>query len=102
MKFMTTWRVREGRIQEAVNRFLVQGDPIPEGLKSLGRWHRTDLSGGVHVVETQDAALLSQYAARWADVLELETVAVVEDAEAVLALSQVSGISEQAKAAGRG
>ncbi len=89
MKFMTTWSVRPESIPEAVNRFLAgQGAPV-EGVALLGRWHSVDLSHGYSLYETDDAAALYRGAARWSDVMDLETVLVVEDAVAGPALASV-------------
>ncbi len=82
MKFMSTWTVVPGTLRAAVDRFLV-GEAAPAaGVTLLGRWHRTDCSGGFALYETNNAAALFEGAAKWADVLELHTVAVVEDADA--------------------
>jgi hypothetical protein len=54
-----------------------------------GRWHRTDCSGGYALYETSNAAALFEGAAKWADVLQLHTVAVVEDADAGAAFAKV-------------
>jgi len=89
MKFMTTWSVRPEAIQEAVNRFLSgQAAPV-EGVSLLGRWHSVDLSHGYSLYETGDAAALYRGAARWSDVMDLETVLVVEDDVAGAALAGI-------------
>jgi hypothetical protein len=89
MKFMTTWAVKDGAIQEAVTRFLAGGAKPQEGVTLLGRWHSIDLSHGYSLYETNDASALYRGAAGWADVMELETVAVVEDTIAAPALAAV-------------
>jgi hypothetical protein len=93
MKFVIAWTIRPGSTQEAVERFLRTGDPLPDGLKTVGRWHRTDLQSGIHIVESDDSRALAQYAAQWTDVLELETSAVIEDAEAIEAYKTIGGIA---------
>ncbi len=101
MTFVMTWKIRPGNTREAVDRFLGTGDPLPEGIKNIGRWHRTDLQSGVHIMESDNASVLAQYAARWTDLLELETYAAVEDAEAVDAYRKISGVKALATAAVR-
>src|SRR4051794_34886235 len=54
MKFMVTWSVRPDLLKPAVTRFLSNGSPVPQGVKSLGRWHKADGSGGFHLMETDD------------------------------------------------
>jgi hypothetical protein len=81
MKFMSTWTVLPGTLREAANRFLAgQGQP-PEGVTLLGRWTKTACSGGFGLFETSNPAALFEGAAVWADVLEIHTVPVVEDAD---------------------
>ena len=98
MKFVISWKIRPGHAQEAVNRFIGTGDPLPAGVKSIGRWHRVDLQSGIHVVESNDAAAMALYAAQWTDLLDLESYAVVEDAEVVPALQRINGVAVGAKA----
>jgi|ERR1700733_5384063 hypothetical protein len=82
MKFMSTWALIPGTTKESVDRFLAgEGAPAP-GVKLLGRWHNVDCSGGWSLYETTDAAALHLGAAKWADLLEVNTAAVIEDAEA--------------------
>ena len=99
MTFVMTWKIRPGNTREAVDRFLSTGDALPEGIKDIGRWHRTDLQSGVHVLSVTDAVALAQYAARWTDLLELETYVAWEDAEAVPAYRKISGVKTTAVAA---
>jgi hypothetical protein len=82
LKFMTTWSFPTGNIPEAAERFLAGEAAPPEGVKLLGRWHNTDRSGGFVLVETNDPVAMYTDAARWADLLELNTVPVIEDGDA--------------------
>jgi uncharacterized protein DUF3303 len=82
MKFMTTWSFPTGNIPDAAERFLA-GAAAPEaGVTLLGRWHNVDCSGGYALYETNDPVALYKGAAKWADLLELTNVAVIEDADA--------------------
>jgi hypothetical protein len=100
MQFITTWKVRPGKLAEAVDRFLGTGDPMPDGVKSVGRWHRSDMQGGVHIVEAENPRALAEYTARWADLLEIETAVGLGDAEASIAYAQIPGVTVKAKSAG--
>jgi hypothetical protein len=82
MKFMATWALLPGSVKTAAEQFLAGGGGEPEGLKVLGRWHNVDCSGGFVLYETSDAAKLHLGAAKWADLLEMTTVPVIEDSEA--------------------
>jgi hypothetical protein len=89
MKFMLTWSFPAGNVPAAAERFLAgEGAPV-EGTKLLGRWHNVDLSGGFALYETNDAVALYHGAARWADLLEFNTVAVIEDADAGTVLASL-------------
>ncbi|MGO9242652.1 MAG: DUF3303 domain-containing protein [Bryobacteraceae bacterium] len=55
----------------------------------LGRWHKGDCSGGFVLFETSNAAAFYESAADWADLLEIHTVPVIEDAEAGAVLTKV-------------
>ncbi len=82
MKFMSTWTLIPGSVKSAAEKFLAGEATPPPGTTLLGRWHSVDCSGGFALYETDNAAALHAGAARWADLLELQTVAVIEDAEA--------------------
>ncbi len=82
MKFMTTWTFPTGNVPEAAERFLAGVATPDAGVTLLGRWHNVDCSGGFALYETNDAAALYKGAAKWADLLELTSVAVIEDGEA--------------------
>jgi hypothetical protein len=82
MKVMSTWTLKPGAFHEAVRRF-VAGEGAPaEGTTLLGRWHSADLSCGYSLFETSDSAALYAGSAKWADVLDLKHVLVIEDDQA--------------------
>lgn len=81
MKFMVTWSVRPDLLKSAVTRFLSSGGPVPQGVKTLGRWHKADGSGGFHLLETEDLKGVLQHAADWADLLDVTVAPVLEDAD---------------------
>ena len=89
MKFMSTWTVVPGTLNEAAHRFLAGLAAPPEGVTHLGRWHKADCSGGFVLFETTNPVAIYESAALFADVLEIHTVPVVEDAEAGPVLAKV-------------
>ena len=91
MKVMSTYSTRPGCVPEAVQRFLSGKAVPPAGVKILGRWHRTDASGGYTLFETDNPAVLFEFAASWSDVLDNHSNVVIEDAEAGQALARVYG-----------
>jgi hypothetical protein len=79
MKFMTTWAALPGAAHECIEMFLA-GEAAPQdGVAMLGRWHNVDFSGGFTLTETDNAVLIYQSAAKWADLLDLSIVPVIED-----------------------
>jgi hypothetical protein len=82
MKFMSTWTLLPGSVKAAAEQFLAGGGGEPEGVTVLGRWHKVDGSGGFTLYETNNLAALHLTAAKWADLLEVITVPVIEDGEA--------------------
>ena len=91
MNIMVTWTVRPGAVKEAVNRFLTTGGSPTEGLKLLGRWHKTDSSGGFALYETDNSSAIAANSAFWTDVLETHDNVVIEDAEMAPVLAKVFG-----------
>ena len=88
MKVISTWAVKDGAIEEAVKRFLAgEAAPIP-GITLLGRWHAVDLSRGWSLYETNSPALLYEGAAKWIELLDIESTLVIEDAEAGSAMAK--------------
>jgi hypothetical protein len=89
MKIMSTWSVRPGKVAEVVERFLTTGAPGPAGVKLIGRWHKSDMSGGFTLVEGNDPMALYESAAEWADLIEIHSSVVVDDAEAAPVLGKL-------------
>ena len=82
MKFMSTWTLLPGSVKTAAEQFLAGGGLEGEGVTLLGRWHNVDCSGGFTLYETNNLAALHLGAAKWADLLEVTTLPVIEDGEA--------------------
>lgn len=80
-----------GKYKAAVEQFLKTGGALPAGTKSLGRWHVPGSTLGWHLIEASDLTALAESSAEWADVLELETYPVIEDAEAGAAAKKAFG-----------
>ncbi len=93
MKFIMTftWDPDADKRAEAVARFQKTGGLPPKGVKLLGRWTRSDLSGGFDLVETDDARTLAEFSWQWNDLMRLEIHPVLEDAELAEVLRRVGG-----------
>lgn len=88
MKFMMTldWAPDTQTRAEGIARFQKTGSAPPEGVKLLGRWTRTDLSGGSALLETDDVKKLFDFAFQGGDLMNLETSPVLDDSELAAAL----------------
>ncbi|WP_234788238.1 DUF3303 domain-containing protein [Cupriavidus necator] len=56
----------------------------------LGRWTSADLGSGFDLLETDDAAKLTEFAYQWSDLMELEIMPVLEDAELAAVFGRVA------------
>ena len=81
MKFMLTFTLQPETRNEAIARFLKTGGQPPKGVKLLGRWTSADLSKGYDLLESDDPSALTELALQWSDLIEMNTVPVVEDKE---------------------
>jgi len=92
MKFMMTfyWAPDTQQRAEAIERFQRTGGLPPNGVQLLGRWTRADFGGGFDLLETDDAAKLTEFAYQWNDLMELEITPVIEDAELTAVLARIA------------
>lgn len=89
MKIMTTYSLKPGVRDTAIGRFKKTGGKPPAGIKFVGRWHRTAGNAGFVLVEADDPKLLAEWALAWTDLLDLEHIPVVDDAEFIEVLDRV-------------
>lgn len=68
-------------------RFRERGRQAPEGVTYVSSWVTTDLTTCYQVMECDHPALLDEWTARWADVIDFEIIPVVTSAEATQRLS---------------
>ena len=81
MMIMVTfdWAPDSEAIAEGIARFQRTGGQPPAGVKLLGRWTRTDFSGGFAWLDTDDPTALPEFALRWSDIMSLTSGPVVDD-----------------------
>jgi len=89
MKFMVVWKTIPGKYKHALDQFLRTGAPAPSGAKTLGRWHVPGSMLGWHLIEASGPEVMAEHAAEWADVIELEIHAVIDDAAAGAAAQKI-------------
>lgn len=91
MKFMITWTSSPSCYREAIERFLSTSAPDVDGVTTLGRWHMPGGSSrGWHVVEGT-AEAVGALEAMWGDLLEIQILPFLEDADAARSLAQATG-----------
>jgi Domain of unknown function (DUF3303) len=76
-----------GDAKPVYRRFADQGRLAPEGLRYVASWVTADLRRCYQVMECDDRALLEEWMARWADLVEFEVVPVITSAEASSAVA---------------
>lgn len=81
MLFLIIERFRGGDPAPVYRRFREKGRLAPEGLTYVSSWVTEDLATCYQVMETADRALLEQWMAQWADLVEFEVIPVITSAE---------------------
>jgi len=87
MLYMVVENFRDGDALPVYRRFRDQGRMMPKGLQYIGSWITDDLRRCFQVMECDDRALLSQWMARWEDLVEFEVIPVITSPEAVAAVA---------------
>ena len=87
MKFMGTWQIHEGKIQQAYDVFskmTPEQDAADRGkeIKLIGRWHDLARGRGVLICETDNVEALEKWSLNWNGILNAAWVPVVDDNEA--------------------
>jgi hypothetical protein len=82
MLYLMHWKVKDGKHDEAVKKFLSTGAPFPEGCKLIDRFHAPGSVKGWLVAETEDANTIYEHASEWAELLIWDTTPVFKDKEA--------------------
>lgn len=79
---MVVERFRNGDALPVYRRLRDQGRLTPAGLRYVASWVAEDLRHCYQVMECDDPSLLTQWTARWEDLVEFEVVPVVPSGEA--------------------
>jgi hypothetical protein len=84
---MIVERFRGGDAGPVYRRFRDQGRLAPEGLRYIDSWVSADLQCCFQVMECEDRELLTQWLARWEDLVEFEVIPVMTSAAAAAAMA---------------
>lgn len=87
MTFLVIEHFRDGDAVPVYRRFRDQGRLAPEGLRYVASWVTEDFRRCFQIMECDDPRLLSDWTARWTDLVEFEVVPVMSSAEAVAAIA---------------
>ena len=87
MLFMVIEHFRNGDPKPVYTRFRERGRLAPDGLSYVSSWVTDDYTRCYQVMETEDRALLDQWLAQWADLVEFEVIPVVTSAQASAAIA---------------
>jgi len=87
MLFMVIEHFRNGDPKPVYTRFRERGRLAPDGLSYVSSWVTDDYTRCYQVMETEDRALLDQWFAQWADLVEFEVIPVVTSAQASAAIA---------------
>ena len=86
MLFMVVEQFKNGDAVPVYRRFKEQGRLAPAGLEYRGSWVTADLTRCYQVMECPERALLDEWMARWADLVDFEVHPVMTSAEAASAV----------------
>ena len=82
MLYMIIERFRGGDPVPVYRRFREKGRLAPEGLDYVNSWVTPDLTTCYQVMQTEDRALLDEWLANWADIVNFEVIPVITSPEA--------------------
>jgi hypothetical protein len=87
MLFMVVEHFKNGDAVPVYRRFREQGRLAPAGLNYVGSWVTSDLTRCFQIMESPERALLDQWIAQWADLVDFEIVPVITSAEAAASVA---------------
>jgi len=87
MLFMVVEHFKNGDAVPVYRRFREQGRLAPAGVNYVGSWVTSDLTRCFQIMESPDRALLDQWIAQWADLVDFDVVPVITSAEAAASVA---------------
>jgi hypothetical protein len=87
MLYMIIEQFRDDDPLPVYRRFCNEGRLAPEGLRYVDSWVTADFRRCFQVMECEDRRLLTQWMARWRDLVEFEVIPVVTSVEAAATLA---------------
>lgn len=87
MLYMVVEHFRDRDALPVYRRFRDQGRLAPEGLRYIASWVTKDFGRCFQIMECNDSSLLTQWTARWEDLVEFQIIPVVTSEEAAAAMA---------------
>jgi hypothetical protein len=87
MLFMVVEHFHPGRAPEIYRRFRDRGRMAPDGVRYVSSWVDLRFERCFQVMEADNETLLTQWTARWSDLVDFEIVPVRTSAEAAAAIA---------------
>jgi len=85
MKFMVTWECHPDKRLDVMKYWVSLGRKgradVGKGVRLIGRWHSSADYTGVAILFAKDAKDLYRYLGKWAPMMDLNVVPVLEDEE---------------------
>ena len=83
MTYMIVETFKNGDAASVYRRFRERGRMTPEGLSYVASWVTSDMTRCYQVMECDDRRLLTEWMARWSDLIDFDVVTVLTSAQAV-------------------
>ena len=93
MLFMVIGHFHNGDPAPVYARFRQRGRLAPDGLNYVNSWVTSDLKRCYQVMECDNRALLDEWVAAWADIVDCEIHPVVTSAEAAARVEEPNDLS---------
>jgi len=87
MLYMVVEHFKDGDAVPVYRRFRERGRMAPPGLNYVNSWVTSDLTRCFQIMESPDRALLDQWLAQWADLVDFEVAQVITSAEAAASVA---------------
>ena len=86
MKLLVNWKMREGKLHEALavfSQMTAEQDQaqMGDGIELIGRWHDLSRGTGTAIFEVEDQSAFTKTALMWNPFMEFELSLVTDDEE---------------------
>ena len=79
MLFKFAWTHTPEARDGTVKKFMATGGMHPDDIEFISRYHNVDGTGGCVIIESTNAAALTDYALDWNGLIKIEITPIIED-----------------------